>query len=127
MGKSYQCIQSYGPSFMTKFCSALYLENLFRNIFAKLNLRGGVSCMPAALLFLVYDIIEFAGRILNVPQCYIRATNFHKDNLWVLLLLRSQNLSYWNLNLFLDYFVIFNSGLGHSAILKQTLILGIRN
>ena len=79
------------------------------------------------LLFLVYDIIEFAGRILNVPQCYIRATNFHKDNLWVLLLLRSQNLSYWNLNLFLDYFVIFDSGLGHSAILKQTLILGIRN
>ena len=56
----------------------------------------------------------------------IRATNFH-DNLWVLLLLRSQNLSYWNLNLFLDYFVIFDSGLGHSAILKQTLILGIRN
>ena len=50
MGKSYQCIQSYGPSFMTKCCSALYLENLFRNIFAKLNLRGGVSCMPAALL-----------------------------------------------------------------------------
>ena len=55
-------------------------------------------------------------------------TNFHKDNLWVLLLLRSQNLSYWNLNLFLDYFVIFDSELGHSAIiLKQTLILGIRN
>ena len=27
MGKFYQCIQSYGPSFMTKFCSALYLEN----------------------------------------------------------------------------------------------------
>ena len=50
MGKFYQCIQSYGPSFMTKFCSALYLENLLRNIFAKLNLRGGVSCMPAALL-----------------------------------------------------------------------------
>ena len=70
------------------------------------------------LLFLVYDIIEFAGRILNVPQCYIRATNFHKDNLWVLLLLRSQNLSYWNLNLFLDYFVIFDSGLGHSAIFE---------
>ena len=79
------------------------------------------------LLFLVYDIIEFAGRILNVPQCYIRATNFHKENFGVLLLLRSQNLSYWNLNLFLDYFVIFDSGLGHSAILKQTLILGIRN
>ena len=35
---------------MTKFCSALFLENLLRNIFAKLNLRGGVSCMPAALL-----------------------------------------------------------------------------
>ena len=47
----YQCIQTYGPSFMTKFCSALYLENLLTNIFAKLNLRGGVSCMPAALLF----------------------------------------------------------------------------
>ena len=51
MGKFYQCLQSYGPSFMTKFCSALYLENLLTNIFAKLNLRGGVSCMPAALLF----------------------------------------------------------------------------
>ena len=50
MGKFYQCIQSYGPSLMTKFCSALYLENLLTNIFAKLNLRGGVSCMPAALL-----------------------------------------------------------------------------
>ena len=50
MGKFYQSIQSYGPSFMTKFCSALYLENLLTNIFAKLNLRGGVSCMPAALL-----------------------------------------------------------------------------
>ena len=49
MGKFYQSM-SYGPSFMTKFCSALYLENLLTNIFAKLNLRGGVSCMPAALL-----------------------------------------------------------------------------
>ena len=54
MGKFYQCIQSYGPSFMTKFCSALYLENLLRNIFAKLNLCGGVSCMPAALLFFFF-------------------------------------------------------------------------
>ena len=54
MGKFYQCIQSYGPSFMTKFCSALYLENLLTNIFAKLNLRGGVSCMPAALLFFIF-------------------------------------------------------------------------
>ena len=52
MGKFYQCLQSYGPSFMTKSCSAHYLENLLTNIFAKLNLRGGVSCMPAALLFL---------------------------------------------------------------------------
>ena len=52
MDKFYRCIQSYGPSFMTKFCSALYLENLLTNIFAKLNLGGGVSCMPAALLFL---------------------------------------------------------------------------
>ena len=51
MGKFYQSIQCYGPSFMTKFCSALYLENLLTNIFAKLNLRGGVSCLPAALLF----------------------------------------------------------------------------
>ena len=55
MGKFYQCIQSYGPSFMTKFCSALYLENLLTNIFAKLNLRGGVSCMPAELLFLIMN------------------------------------------------------------------------
>ena len=66
MGKFYQCIQSYGPSFMTKFCSALYLENLLTNIFAKLNLRGGVSCMPAALLlmfsftFLNMQIQKFA-------------------------------------------------------------------
>ena len=37
---------------MTKFCSALYLENLLTILFAKLNLRGGVSCMPAELLFL---------------------------------------------------------------------------
>ena len=59
MGKSYQCIQSYGPSFMTKFCSALYLENLFRNVFAKLNLCGGVSCMPAALLFTTLLSMEF--------------------------------------------------------------------
>ena len=51
MGKFYQSIQSYGPSFVTKFCSALYLENLLTNIFAKLNLCGGVSCMPAALLY----------------------------------------------------------------------------
>ena len=43
MGKSYQCIQSYGPSFMTKFCSALYLENLLTNIFAKLNLQFELS------------------------------------------------------------------------------------
>ena len=51
MGKFYECIQSYGLSFMTKFCSALYLENLLTNFFVKLDLRGGVSCMPAALLF----------------------------------------------------------------------------
>ena len=51
MDKFRQCIQSYGPSYMTKFCSALHLENLLTNIFAKLNLRGGVSCMPAELLF----------------------------------------------------------------------------
>ena len=59
MGKFYQCIQSYGPSFMTKFCSALYLENLLTNIFAKLNLRGGVSCMPAALLFILVTEITY--------------------------------------------------------------------
>ena len=51
MDKFRQCIQSYGPSFMTKFCSALYLANFLPNIFAKLNLHGGVSCMPAAQLF----------------------------------------------------------------------------
>ena len=67
MGKFYQCIQSYGPSFMTKFCSALYLENLLRNIFAKLNLRGGVSCMPAALLF-IYKIIVLAVENKNDSQ-----------------------------------------------------------
>ena len=60
IGKFYQCIQSYGPSFMTKFCSALlYLENLLTNIFAKLNLRGGVSCMPAVLLFFVVVVSFF--------------------------------------------------------------------
>ena len=58
MGKFYQSIQSYGPSFMTKFCSALYLENLLTNIFAKLNLCGGVSCMPAALLFSFSTCVE---------------------------------------------------------------------
>ena len=63
IGKSYQCIQSYGPSFMAKFCSALYLENLLTNIFAKLNLLGGVSCMPAALLF-----IEDKGKIRFITQ-----------------------------------------------------------
>ena len=56
MCKFYQCLQSYGPSFMTKFCSALYLENLLTNIFAKLNLRGGVSCMPAALLLFMQRV-----------------------------------------------------------------------
>ena len=53
MGKFYQCILSYGPSFMTKFCSALYLENLLTNIFAKLNLRGGVyhACLQRFYLW----------------------------------------------------------------------------
>ena len=65
--------QEYGPSFMTKFGSALYLENLLTNIFAKLNLRGGVSCMPAALLFLkctsfVGDV-RFNVRGEHVPGC----------------------------------------------------------
>ena len=71
MGKFYQCIQSYGPSFMTKFCSALYLENLLRNIFAKLNLRGGVSCMPAALLFSIdfnnlYAVFDFSSTLIRM-------------------------------------------------------------
>ena len=52
MGKFYQCIQSYGPSFMTKFCSALYIDNLLTPIFAKLNLRGEVLCMPAAISYI---------------------------------------------------------------------------
>ena len=67
MGKFYQCIQSYGPSFMTKFCSSLYLENLLRNIFAKLNLRGGVSCMPAALLFSLMRIESNFQKLKTLP------------------------------------------------------------
>ena len=66
MGKFHQCIQSYGPSFMTKFCSALYLENLLTNIFAKLNLRGGVSCMPAALLF----FFRFLKNFMQINVCF---------------------------------------------------------
>ena len=66
MGKFYQSIQSNGPSFMTKFCSALYLENLLTNIFAKLNLRGGVSCMPAALLFLVVKSLKFHQKCFDI-------------------------------------------------------------
>ena len=50
MGKFYQCIQSYGPSFMTKFCSVLYLENLLTNIFAKLNLRGIMHACSAFII-----------------------------------------------------------------------------
>ena len=69
MGKFYQSIQSYGPSFMTKFSSALYLENLLTNIFAKLNLHGGVSCMPAVLLF--YKLPQWVGdiSISFMPNC----------------------------------------------------------
>ena len=74
MGKFCQCIQSYGPSFMTKFCSALYLENLLTNIFAKLNLRGGVSCMPAALLFNLklgyFPVLNSCFQIKSVPLYY---------------------------------------------------------
>ena len=71
MGKFYQSIQSYGPSFMTKFCSALYLENLLTNIFAKLNLRGGVSCMPAALLF-TFRMLEILRKVWVVaPPSFI--------------------------------------------------------
>ena len=64
MGKFYQSIQSYGPSFMTKFCSALYLENLLTNIFAKF-LHGGVSCMPAALL-LNFFLCDYIARV-SIP------------------------------------------------------------
>ena len=71
MGKFYQCIQSYGPSFMTKFCSALYLENLLRNIFAKLNLRGGVSCMPAALLFINGSVMFKCTKTLYISEALI--------------------------------------------------------
>ena len=63
MGTFYGCIQSYGPSLISKFCSALYLENLLTNIFAKLNLHGGVSCMPAPLLF---DIFCPSGKHVRV-------------------------------------------------------------
>ena len=60
--------------------------------------------------------------------------NVHRLQIFIPRLCQSLNYLHieyvglcWNLNLFLDYFVIFDSGLGHSAILKQTLILGIRN
>ena len=76
MGKFYQCIQSYGPSFMTKFCFALYLENLLTNIFAKLNLRGGVSCMPAALLFYIYFLSEKKKK-KNIKRNRKFSGNFH--------------------------------------------------
>ena len=35
----------------TELWPLIYVKILLTNIFAKLNLRGGVSCMPAALLF----------------------------------------------------------------------------
>ena len=87
MGKFYQCIQSYGPSFMTKFCSALYLENLLRNIFAKLNLRGGVSCMPAGLLFCNFNLVIFRGGFDNESKwtvgtlCAQLLLQFYSDSL----------------------------------------------
>ena len=61
---------------MTKFCSALYLENLLTNIFAKLNLRGGVSCMPAALLFtLTYSVtimtVSGMPKMLDSGKCHL--------------------------------------------------------
>ena len=75
MGKFYQCLQSYGPSFMTKFCSALYLENLLTNIFAKLNLRGGVSCMPAALLFLLELLSKHERKwYCHTPRQFIKVS-----------------------------------------------------
>ena len=54
MGKFYQSIQSYGPSFMTKFCSVLYLENLLTNIFPKLNFawRGIMHACRAFIICL---------------------------------------------------------------------------
>ena len=76
MGKFYQCIQSYGPSFVTKFGSALYLENLLTNIFAKLNLRGGLSCMPAALLLL---FIEMA-MLTNLSTSMLACTDFFRNS-----------------------------------------------
>ena len=84
----------YGPSFMTKFCSALYLENLLTNIFAKLNLRGGVSCMPAVLLF------HFLLVMSECPKVHFVALRF--------------NLCYWSGNFFLiaqfpDHCLLFPS------------------
>ena len=57
MSKFYQCIQSYGPSFMTKFCSALYLENLFTNIFAKSKFawRGIMHACSAFIFISVFN------------------------------------------------------------------------
>ena len=82
MGKFYQSIQSNGPSFMTKFCSALYLENLLTNIFAKLNLRGGVSCMPAALLFIFFFTFFFtiSGTEMHFGLCLTKIPKINEIN-----------------------------------------------
>ena len=99
MGKFYQCIQSYGPSFITKFCSALYLENLLTNIFAELNLRGGVSCMPAALLLKlsVYET-QCMLHYENMPMQYteifksVKIEKFQKKNFDIFLIF-AQNIN----------------------------------
>ena len=54
MGKFYKCIHSYGPSFMTKLCSALYFENLLTKCFAKLICVAGYhACLQRFYLIIV--------------------------------------------------------------------------
>ena len=65
-------------------------------------------------MYNTFQDVNSLKECLNVPQNFLTQ-----------VCISFQNLSYWNLNLFLDYFVIFDSGLGHSAILKQTLILAL--
>ena len=81
---------------MTKFCSALYLENLFRNIFAKLNLRGGVSCMPAALLLVKLTKWPPIGKI--AAHSAYEMFSWYK---YLIVSLVFSHLGFWSGNLFL--------------------------
>ena len=61
MGKFYQCTQSSGPSFMTKFCSALYLENLLT---IKFVWRGIMhACSAFILVKFGHENINYFGHL----------------------------------------------------------------